>query len=365
VMERNIESRLQTLWADVMGRVKSTNPQYPFHFLVECIKNSPSYVDEEKSILLKKRRKQDEDEVINVMQNIPEDTPMHEVVLGRRFGISAEPISTDISTISAEPPEFHAKSVDQRRRIENALSQYAIFTHLDSEDKKLLLDAMREVQYNDGDIIIKEGEDGDNFYVIEDGLCDLYKGKEKIGRIGKGASFGEYALLYNCKRRATVKAIGHVKLFAIDRMTYRKTLMMSTRTRRQQFYSFLDKVPLLQTMSEWERENIADVMQVATFRDNEVIMTQGDIGDKFYIIMEGQANVYNSSGQLLGILRPSDYFGELALLDDRPRAATVIAKGPLKCAVLTREAFNRILGPYEEVLRRNTHKYSRTFSGSE
>jgi len=276
-------------------------------------------------------------------------------VLGRRFGISAEPITADIAT---KLQKSQAKSLDQRKRIENALSQYAIFTHLDCDDKNLLLDAMTEVQYEDGATIIKEGEEGDNFYVIDDGLCDLYKGNEKLGRIGKGASFGEYALLYNRKRLATVKAVGKVKLFSIDRMTYRRTLMMSTLSRRQKFYSFLDKVPLLQTMSEWERENIADVMQVATFSDNEPIMRQGDIGDKFYIIMEGEARVLNKNNEHLCTLKPSDYFGELALLDDRPRAATVVAKGELKCAVLTREAFNRILGPYEEVLRRNTQRYA-------
>ena len=57
-------------------------------------------------------------------------------------------------------------------------------------------------------------------------------------------------------------------------------------------------------------------------------------------------------------LGPSDYFGEIALLTDRPRAATVIAVSPLKCVKMDRERFNRVLGPCEDILRRNMEEYN-------
>lgn len=60
----------------------------------------------------------------------------------------------------------------------------------------------------------------------------------------------------------------------------------------------------------------------------------------------------------VGRLGPSDYFGEIALLLDRPRAATVIAKGPLKCVKLDRQRFERVLGPVSEILKRNISRYT-------
>nr|KAF6349813.1 protein kinase cAMP-dependent type I regulatory subunit beta [Myotis myotis] len=60
----------------------------------------------------------------------------------------------------------------------------------------------------------------------------------------------------------------------------------------------------------------------------------------------------------VGRLGPSDYFGEVALLLNRPRAATVVARGPLKCVKLDRPRFERVLGPCSEILKRNIQRYN-------
>ncbi|GFO23655.1 CAMP-dependent protein kinase type i-alpha regulatory subunit [Plakobranchus ocellatus] len=60
----------------------------------------------------------------------------------------------------------------------------------------------------------------------------------------------------------------------------------------------------------------------------------------------------------VGRLGPSDYFGEIALILDRPRAATVVARGPLKCVKLDRARFERVLGPCSDILKRNISQYN-------
>ena len=86
-------------------------------------------------------------------------------------------------------------------------------------------------------------------------------------------------------------------------------------------------------------------MEAVSFEDESVVVKQGEQGNDFFIIVEGTAIVTqyrNDTDQSeqepveVGRLGPSDYFGEIALILDRPRAATVTARGPLKCVKLDR-----------------------------
>ena len=91
-------------------------------------------------------------------------------------------------------------------------------------------------------------------------------------------------------------------------------------------------------------------------------MIQGDVGDVFYMIIEGEAVAtknaeHGKPAQELMHYKPSDYFGELALLKNEPRAANVIAKSNLKVVSLDRNSFKRLLGPLDDILRRNMAAY--------
>jgi len=185
-----------------------------------------------------------------------------------------------------------------------------------------------------------------------------------VQHITSGGSFGELALIYNTPRAADVVAITPVKLWVIDRVTYRRVLMDSTIRKRKMYEEFLDKVPILAPLQKYERLVVADALEPVNFKKGEVIVKQGDTGDVFYIIIEGCATVTqidrDGVEKHLVDLKTSDYFGEIALLTDRPRAATVIASSDnLKCVRLDRARFNRVLGPCEDILRRNMEAYNK------
>lgn len=98
-----------------------------------------------------------------------------------------------------------------------------------------------------------------------------------------------------------------------------------------------------------------------------MIVEQGKRGDDFYIIEEGEAIVYQRkppSEQFIevGRLGKRQYFGEIALILDRPRAATVKASGHLKCVKLDRPRFERLLGPCVDILKRNMQAYNSLIS---
>lgn len=124
---------------------------------------------------------------------------------------------------------------------------------------------------------------------------------------------------------------------------------------------FLRSLPLLaNTLSDLEIGKIADALEEVVFPDQgSVVIRQGDPGDAFYIIIEGVAEVEKDGSHVGTDLNPGDYFGELALLKRQPRAATILVKqAPLKCLRLGEADFVRLLGPLEEILKRNEEQYN-------
>ena len=131
----------------------------------------------------------------------------------------------------------------------------------------------------------------------------------------------------------------------------RRTLGLS------RYEAFLNKVDILQTLDKWERLSVADALEPCDFKDGEVVIKQGDAGNEFFIIIEGQCVVSKDGEGNVGELEQAAYFGEIALLSNDTRHATITAKGDVKCAKLDRERFERVLGPCAEVLKRNMELY--------
>jgi ATP-binding cassette subfamily B protein len=73
------------------------------------------------------------------------------------------------------------------------------------------------------------------------------------------------------------------------------------------------------------------------------IVREGDKGDTFFVVLEGQARVVNRKGRVLNRVYPGDFFGEISLLDGGPRTATVVAETPMLLLGLSRSAFRDVL----------------------
>ncbi|KAL7733702.1 hypothetical protein ACLKA6_011440 [Drosophila palustris] len=280
----------------------------------------------------------------------------------RRGGISAEPVTEE------DAANYVKKVVPKDYKTMNALSKAiaknVLFAHLDESERSDIFDAMFPVNHTAGENIIQQGDEGDNFYVIDVGEVDVFVNSELVTTISEGGSFGELALIYGTPRAATVRAKSDVKLWGIDRDSYRRILMGSTIRKRKMYEEFLSRVSILESLDKWERLTVADSLETCSFEDGETIVKQGAAGDDFYIILEGCAVVLQQRSEQgeepaeVGRLGSSDYFGEIALLLDRPRAATVVARGPLKCVKLDRARFERVLGPCADILKRNITQYN-------
>lgn len=220
-----------------------------------------------------------------------------------------------------------------------------------------------------------QGDAGDYFYVVEKGSFDVYVNDsgalqpgpdgmgKKVGSVQAGGSFGELALMYNAPRAATVvSAEIACTLWALDRVTFRRILMESTFARRRLYEKFLEEVPLLASLTPYERSKIADALETQKYPPGETIIKQGDIGHSFYLVESGEADAIKD-GQPVKHYQKGDFFGELALLNDAPRAASVVSRTEIKVATLGKNAFARLLGPVEGIMRRT--RYIGVVSGVE
>ncbi|CAK5078618.1 unnamed protein product [Meloidogyne enterolobii] len=297
----------------------------------------------------------DEDDTLEEPPRLPQGNR-------RRLGVSAE--VPDENEAANYQRVVIPKDDDTQKALRQAMCRNVLFAHLDVDEQKAIFDAMFPVEKKKGEIIIEQGEEGDNFYVIESGEVDCFVNGEFVLSVKEGGSFGELALIYGTPRAATVVAkTATVKLWAIDRLTYRAILMGSTMRKRKMYDEFLSKVSILADLDKWERANVADALEQCQFEPGTRIVEQGQPGDEFFIIVEGEAEVLQRPNddapyEVVGKLGPSDYFGEIALLLDHPRAATVVAKGPLKCVKLDRARFERVMGPVREILKRDVSHYN-------
>jgi len=118
------------------------------------------------------------------------------------------------------------------------------------------------------------------------------------------------------------------------------------------------KIPLFRSLEERELKALANLSKEMTFKAGDPIVKEGDAGLGFYLIKEGEAKVRHGD-RTVATLGRGDFFGEMALLDDQPRSADVIATEPTKCLVLLRWNFWSMISKNPNVVRGLLREMSR------
>uniref|UniRef100_F7DX98 cAMP-dependent protein kinase type I-alpha regulatory subunit n=1 Tax=Equus caballus TaxID=9796 RepID=F7DX98_HORSE len=299
---------IQALLKDSIVQLCTARPERPMAFLREYFERLEKEEAKQIQNLQKAGTRADsrEDEI--------SPPPPNPVVKGRRRrgAISAEVYTEEDAASYVR--KVIPKDYKTMAALAKAIEKNVLFSHLDDNERSDIFDAMFPVSFIAGETVIQQGDEGDNFYVIDQGEMDVYVNNEWATSVGEGGSFGELALIYGTPRAATVKAKTNVKLWGIDRDSYRRILMGSTLRKRKMYEEFLSKVSILESLDKWERLTVADALEPVQFEDGQKIVVQGEPGDEFFIILEGSAAVLqrrseNEEFVEVGRLGPSDYFG--------------------------------------------------------
>ena len=228
--------------------------------------------------------------------------------------------------------------------------------------------------FTSGEVIVNQGDSPDKFYIITNGYVDVFyqppDGQEKlINQMGPGEYFGEIGLLKSSRRVATVRARTDVMLMSMDHTTFREWIQSSALSREDldaKIEQRISNVGQLQYIDQPAEENSPDpepipddeqVKEVVAgqlannswesgvqiFTPGDVIAKQGEIADKFYIIVEGKVKISrldaNGDEHFVAYLGDGDYFGEIGLMEGQQRSATVQATTAVKVVKFDRETF--------------------------
>ncbi|MCU0606109.1 MAG: cyclic nucleotide-binding domain-containing protein [Candidatus Edwardsbacteria bacterium] len=250
-----------------------------------------------------------------------------------------------------------ARAGRERREARDAVDGVARFWELSDAERQALSSRLKEERRAAGAVIIRQGDAGDKFYLVKSGAVEVVirmpDGAEHVAaRLSAGDYFGEIALVKNVPRTATVRAVADCSLLTLDRGDF--ALLLSQQVdlapridRLIENRAFLSRLPLFAEFAPGQMAMVASRLVPERYRAGQRIFSQGDPGDSFYIVKEGQVDILVArDGQQSRVaeLGPGEYFGEIALLLDVPRTAGVVARSDCLVLRLMQGDFMELLG---------------------
>jgi CRP-like cAMP-binding protein len=175
-----------------------------------------------------------------------------------------------------KPAPRVAKSAEINALIRQALKDNVFFSELGEAEIMAIVDAMAPRNVSQGEIIIKQGDPGDNFYVIQSGYFEIVVNSIKVvewGDNSKNKSFGELALLYNLPRAATVRAMSEAKLWYIDRTTFRHLMAEASHAQHARLREALRK-GIFEDLAESQLDSIAAAATIVKYNKGDRIIAK-------------------------------------------------------------------------------------------
>ena len=233
-----------------------------------------------------------------------------------------------------------------------------ILTDLPSELFVRLLNEVALRSTPPGSIVIREGEEATNFFMIARGRVAIYKGEGpnrriELARLGEGSVFGEMALITQSPRTATVEAgndtelldFGKEKLDMLSEDSVVIEAALERFTRERLISNLLATNPIFQPFDRKQRYQLLARFTAHEVTPGTVLVREGQIGRGLYIILYGQAEVTkqeDGKSVLVGTLKSGDIFGEISLIKDSPTTATVAATSHCTILFLPKEYFQKL-----------------------
>ena len=221
------------------------------------------------------------------------------------------------------------------------LRRSSLFRFLSDEHFGAIEPLLQEEHYDFGDVIVKQDEPADSFYVLTQGRARALKIKPDgdeipLGVLKPGDSFGETALSEGGTRNATVRCSTAVDVLRIDREDFLELVRLvpdlkqyvETTGRNRALQSFLYQFSNFGRLPTLVLRGMIDQLKPVAVEKGKLIICLGDAAGPLYILQKGRARAFagvDGQQRNLAFYREGDFFGELSILNGSPRAASVEA----------------------------------------
>jgi cAMP-dependent protein kinase regulator len=222
-----------------------------------------------------------------------------------------------------------------------------LFSRLPTAELEALVQKAQELRFEPGHPIVMQGTESDFFFAIREGVVAVTIEEEdgfvrEVTRLSAGDCFGETALLEEGVRTASVWPVTTTRVAGLSRKDFEalgdqlagvdvKSLLRAT--------AALKKSAVFQHLPAARQSALAMRLVPRDLAAGEVVVREGEKGEQFFLIAEGEFEVLEEAAGKVNTLKPGDHFGEVALLRDVPRTATVRALTAGKVMTLSKQNF--------------------------
>ncbi len=301
--------------------------------------------------------------MLSLLLDLDADT-VGDRIIGRMFQSAYDRLPWQVREIAALhlfPDVKRAASADKQFQTDSRenhalLRRMPLFATMSDQELDLLATQLQSEHFRPNQIVMRQGDTGNHFYIIKHGHVEVEQRNddgviEIVDQLNRGDYLGELALLHDAPRNATCRATVPTELLSLSRANFERLVkerfalyekLDETVTRT----ALLRRIPLFAEMDTQQLQLIVSQLRQESYASGDYFIHQGTIGDAFYIIESGQVVVtVNQNGQEVVVDKhgPGAYVGEIALLLDTPRTASVSAVKPTQTLTLYKHDFNRLV----------------------
>jgi ATP-binding cassette subfamily B protein len=244
------------------------------------------------------------------------------------------------------------------------LQELPLLRMLPPDAQELVRNSFTPGYYSFGTAIVREGEASGAYYVLVSGKARLVKhgtdGEEiSLNVLRPGEGFGEMGLLGDATMAATVRASSDVEVLRLDKSVF--DALVKTRPDIRHYFElqikhrhlqgFLREFTPFASLPPDTVQALIDSLQPIDFGPGETVFREGDAPGPLFIVEDGRLRMYtNSNGRTKNVafLRKGDFFGEVSVVADTPRAESVETVSPTKLLALLPETYRELLDAHPE-----------------
>ncbi len=233
------------------------------------------------------------------------------------------------------------------------VSHAPILSSISEEWMHVVISQGRTKEYPANYTLLQEGKFGKSFYLLIGGTVKVLYNNERVATLSTGDFFGEISLMYDIPCTASIVTKSPIKVLELPQDIFMEmvscTGLMKKLEKIHQIRPVLIQLATIKDLPAPVQNRLVEATNLTQVKAGEVIIKQGDAGDRFYGIVSGKADVFSqadpkSPKRHIATLYRNQCFGEMALIGNGVRTADVVAQTDMELFSLTKEDFVRIIG---------------------